>query len=76
MDETKKVGGQKNDTSTKRQDKYLKALEDAKGRRLVVDLDATARRSLETLLKSGYGRKQRYVVARALNEAAARLTQE
>lgn len=59
-------------TRTERQGKYLERLQDGQGKRLVVDLDSTARASLEALLSSGYGAKQREVVERALNEAAER----
>lgn len=71
MAETKNTRGQ-DGTRTKRQEQYLERLQDGQGKRLVVDLDATARGSLEALLRSGYGAKQRQVVERALNEAAAR----
>lgn len=57
-------------TRTARQEDYLERLADAKGKRLVVDLDANGRMALEALMSAGYGTTRRDVVIRALCEAA------
>lgn len=51
---------------------HLERLVEAKGKRLVVDLDEPARVALEVLLSAGYGSTQREVVAKALKAAAAK----
>jgi hypothetical protein len=53
-------------TRTARAGAYLERLEEAKGKRLVVDLSAPARVVLERLLESGYGDSQKDVVIKAL----------
>lgn len=45
-------------TRTERQGGYLERLEAAKGKRLVVDLDAAAREALEGLVGTAYGKTQ------------------
>jgi hypothetical protein len=52
---------------------HLERLQEAKGKRLVVDLDASGREALEALLEVGYGATQREVVVSALTAAAAKL---
>ncbi len=65
---TKPVGDR---TRTARAAAHLERLEEAKGKRLVVDLDAEGRRALEELLSAGYGETQKEVVVRALIAAHA-----
>ncbi len=60
-------------TRTARAVAHLERLQDAKGKRLLVDLDAGAREALEALLKAGYGTTQKEVVGKALTAAAAKL---
>lgn len=60
-------------TRTARAGAYLERLEDAKGKRLVVDLDATANLALEALLEAGYGASKKAVVIKALVAAGAKL---
>lgn len=60
-------------TRTARAGAYLERLEEAKGKRLVVDLDAAGRRALEALLEAGYGDSQKAVVIKALMAAEAKL---
>lgn len=57
-------------TKTPRQRTYLERLAEGKGKRLVVDLDASGRADLEALLASGYGASQKEVVTKALAAAA------
>ena len=57
-------------TRTQRQVAHLERLEDAKGKRLVVDLDQPAREALEALVGTPYGDTQAAVVRRALVDAA------
>ena len=52
-------------TRTARAGAYLERLEEAKGKRLVVDLSAPARMALERLLEGGYGDTQKDVVIKA-----------
>lgn len=59
-------------TRTARAVAHLERLQDAKGKRLVVDLDAAGREALEALLESGYGTSQKEVVIRALVEVVAK----
>lgn len=59
-------------TRTERQEGYLERLEGAKGKRLVVDLDAPAREALEALRLAGYGATQAEVVRKALKQAEQR----
>lgn len=60
-------------TRTARAVAHLERLQEAQGKRLVVDLDATGREALEALLESGYGGTQKEVVVKALTAAAAKL---
>lgn len=60
-------------TRTARQDEYLERLEAAKGKRIVVDLDAAGRTHLETLQADGYASTQSDVVRKALQEAHTKL---
>ena len=60
-------------TRTARAKAHLDRLGDAKGKRLVVDLDAPGREALEVLLESGYGQSQKEVVIKALMTASAKL---
>lgn len=53
-------------TRTARAGAYLERLEEAKGKRLVVDLNAPGRMALERLLEGGYGDSQKEVVIKAL----------
>lgn len=53
-------------TRTARAGAYLERLEEAKGKRLVVDLNASGRVALERLLEGGYGDSQKDVVIKAL----------
>lgn len=57
---------------TARATAHLDRLEEAKGKRLVVDLDAPAREALEALLTAGHGSTQREVVCQALVSMAKR----
>lgn len=59
-------------TRSERQEGYLQRLEGAKGKRLVVDLDAPAREALEALVGTAYGKTQADVVRKALTQAAQR----
>lgn len=59
-------------TRTVRQVAHLGRLDAAKGKRLVVDLDAAAREALEGLQSTGYGESQVAVVRRALVDTALR----
>lgn len=58
-------------TRTARAVAHLERLQGAKGKRLLVDLDAPGREALEALLESGYGSSQKEVVVKALLDAAA-----
>lgn len=60
-------------TRTARAKAHLERLAEAKGKRLVVDLDAPVRAALEKLLASGYESTQKAVVSKALLAAAAQL---
>ena len=72
--ETEKKSKRGQDTSrTKRQGEYLDRLAEAKGKRLVVDLDVTGKTYLETLLTAGYGTNQAEVVRKALRDAAVKI---
>lgn len=53
-------------TRTARARAQLKRLDEAQGKRLVVDLDAAGRAALERLHEGGYGESQRAVVIKAL----------
>jgi len=55
---------------------HLGRLEESKGKRLVVDLDAPGRIALEALLKIGYGESQKDVVIKALMAADAKLNKK
>lgn len=73
MATTKKVKPVGDVTRTARAKAHLERLTEAKGRRLLVDLDAEGSQDLDALLEAGYEKTNRGVVSRALNEAAARL---
>ena len=60
-------------TRTARAKAHLERLESAKGKRLVVDLDASGLDALLKLLEAGYGDSQKAVVIRALVASAAKL---
>lgn len=60
-------------TRTARAKAHLERLEEAKGKRLVVDLDANACSALESLLEAGYAASQKGVVVKALLAASAKL---
>lgn len=60
-------------TRTARAGAYLERLEEAKGKRMVVDLDEAGRRALEALLEAGYEASQKGVVIKALMAADANL---
>ena len=62
----------RDETRTVRAVAHLERLEEAKGKRLVVDLDAPAREALEALLGTPYGKTQADVVRKALVQAAQR----
>lgn len=57
---------------TKRAKEHLQRLEEQKGKRLLVDLDAEGSAALSELLASGYGATNRAVVNRALIAARKR----
>lgn len=57
--------------SSQRQARYLEALQQKRGRRIVVDLDAEASAHLEMLMASGKARTQKEAVCLALREAAS-----
>ncbi len=59
-------------TSTARAAAHLERLDEAKGKRVVVDLGKDAREALEGLLAGGYADTQSDVVRNALKEVAAR----
>ena len=59
-------------TRTVRSMAHLERLEEAKGKRVVADLDAPAVEALEVLLGAGYGSSQVSVIRRALVEAASK----
>ncbi|MEJ6003851.1 hypothetical protein [Paucibacter soli] len=60
-------------TRTARAATHLERLREAKGKRLLVDLDAPGREALEILLKTGYGASQKEVVINALLDAASKV---
>jgi len=62
-------------TRTARALAHLERLQDAKGKRLLVDLDAPGRAALEALLEAGYGTSQKEVVINALVEVASKIKQ-
>ncbi len=57
-------------TRTERAKAHLERLAEAKGRRLLVDLDAEGNSALCELLASGYGATNKAVVSRALLAAS------
>lgn len=59
-------------TRTDRAKAHLVRLEESKGKRLVVDLDAEGLGALESLLAAGYAKTQKAVVVRALIAASSR----
>lgn len=60
--------------STLRAKAHLSRLEEANGKRLLVDLDKEGRSALENLLESGYAKTQKEVVIKALKAAADKCT--
>lgn len=66
---TKLVGDR---TRTARAAAHLERLEEAKGKRVVVDLGKAEREALEGLLEAGYAANQSDVIRKALTQAASR----
>ena len=60
-------------TRTARAKAHLERLDEAKGKRLVIDLDAAGLSALESLLAAGYAPTQKGVVITALLAASASL---
>jgi len=60
-------------TRTERAKAHLERLAEAKGKRLLVDLDAEGSAALSELLASGYGATNKAVVNRALIAASKRV---
>jgi len=60
-------------TRTVRAKAHLERLAEAKGKRVLVDLDAEGSAALSELLASGYGATNKAVVNRALIAASKRL---
>lgn len=73
MTSTKQKKPSSDVTRTARAKAHLERLEVAKGKRLVVDLDAEGRQALELLLDAGYGTNQKTVVIKALIAAKLNL---
>jgi hypothetical protein len=71
-----KVPKIKDASRTKRALAHLERLQDAQGRRLLVDLDADANVALDALLEHGYGATNKAVVNRALIEARSRVEKD
>jgi len=63
-------------TRTERAVAHLERLEEAKGKRVVADLDAPAVEALDGLLGAGYGASQVAVIRRALVEAFSKKTKK
>lgn len=59
-------------TRTVRAVAHLERLEEAKGKRVVADLDAPAVEALDALLGTGYGKSQVDVIRKALVEVFAK----
>ena len=59
-------------TRTARAAAHLERLEEAKGKRVVVDLGKVEREALEGLLAAGYAPTQSDVIRKALTQAASR----
>lgn len=57
-------------TRTARAGAYLERLDAAKGKRVVVDLDASEREALEGLLAAGYADTQSGVIRKAIQDAS------
>jgi len=57
-------------TRTARAGAYLERLGEAKGKRVVVDLDSIEREALEGLLAAGYAETQSAVIRKAILEAS------
>lgn len=60
-------------TRTQRAKAHLERLENANGKRLLVDLDAEGHAALNALLAAGYGETNKAVVSRALVAASKRI---
>ena len=56
-------------TRTARAKSHLKRLQEASGKRVVVDLGAEGSAALDALLTDGYGQTQKQVVSNALIDA-------
>ncbi len=56
-------------TSTKRQGAHLERLEDAKGKRLPVDLTGEHLAKIDALVGAGYGKSKVGVIRRAIDDA-------
>ncbi|CAN7628637.1 hypothetical protein LJR189_004752 [Acidovorax delafieldii] len=69
----KKKVTQGDTTRTERAKAHLERLSEAKGKRLLVDLDAEGSVALTELLASGYGATYKAVVNRALIAASTRV---
>lgn len=69
----KKKAPQGDTTRTERAKAHLERLTEAKGKRLLVDLDAEGSAALSELLASGYGATNKAVVNRALIAAIKRV---
>lgn len=65
-------GGARPTTSTERARDHLERLEKSKGRRILVDLDASGAEALELLSLNGYGSTYRLIVQTALIAASKR----
>ena len=69
----KKKAPQGDTTRTERAKAHLERLAEAKGKRLLVDLDAEGHAALNALLADGYGGTNKAVVNRALIAASKRI---
>jgi hypothetical protein len=71
LTDKKKTPKPKSDvTRTARAGAYLERLDAAKGKRVVVDLDASTREALEGLLGAGYAENQSGVIRKAILAAS------
>lgn len=60
-------------TRTARAEAYLKRLTEAKGKRVVVDFNATVLTALEELVARGYADTQSAAIRRAIQDASKRI---
>lgn len=72
----KKKAPQGDTTRTERAKAHLERLAEAKGKRLLVDLDAEGSAALSELLANGYGGTNKAVVNRALVAASKRFNKD